>query len=1209
MKLQRSDASFFETIPVRTFFLILLAGVLILLGFYQFTLHTEKSAITKQNEAFNDTQLIQATVAAQGLELRVQTLQKNLDILSRIAFSEYIDGKRTSADMEYLLASTMEAMQPLVSLHYYTAPKKRKLGTSSKSPLSEQANQLSDKWNAIFWKKVSARQEGFVPPFAANSHHQFFGYMLPVRKGEHVHGILVAVGNFSPLLSAFVHPIRVGHYGTAYLLDSSGQILYDHEAEIIGKNIFEGLHTGFPELERVDKRIVSEIQGKDEYHFPQERGSESVSKLIAWQSLPLGQRTLVLCIAAPQDAASALLADLHNQQQLAWFLLLLALCLIFAAVLHRNTTKQLNTSYTNLSRILENLPDATFVVNSERKIIAWNKALETLSGEKKDAMLGRGMRSYGIPFYGEPHKTLLDYLLDGKPYPPHYRNVQQHGDVTYCELDVSHLRAGKGATLWIQATLLFEEGTNTPKGAIQSIRDITELREAEEKLKASEERFALAVEGSNDGIWDWDLRTDKVYFSPRWLEIVGMESNRGQVLDVEEWTKRIHPDDLHRTMKANHSVFSENADRFEIDYRIRHDDGSYRWVLGRGSCLRDKHGDVYRIAGAHTDITQRVHMQNVTSALFAISNAVALTKDLPELFLEIHKVLRNSIGAKNLIIAKWNEKTDELYFEYSDDEHERNLVPMPNISKEGAKGLNAQVLRQGEPLLLNQEEQLRYEVIGTPSQTWLGVPLRINKKTIGIVSTQDYENPNAFSELDVSLMASISDQIALAIQRKTNEDKLEQLALHDTLTGLPNRRLMDERLSQAIKRQQRSKTNQFAFIAFDIDDFKLINDNYGHAAGDAFLREVGKRISPILRESDTLSRTSGDEFSILLEGFESTQNVIQIVNRVQEAFFHPYQYKDSQIFGGLSIGIVLNPGTSKTPEEIRNAADVAMYSSKNTGKGQFSIYEELRDNGSPIREAIRDNEIQQGLSRNEFEIYLQPIIHTETQQIHSAEALVRWKHPERGILLPGSFLHTLDEHGYGPELGSQVLAKACLACSELLESKMTSPDFSISVNLSKSQLINHKFPQQVQDELDRHGLEPQNIQLEISENILAETSRKQDFLFERLHELGVRLALDNVSYRKLTPRALLRRNFDFIKYSRTISTGAFLSSMEEKNLQIMAGIGDFLHIPAIAQGIETQEQYEMFQKLGCPYMQGFLFGKPQPILEFITFFSALAFSH
>jgi len=314
---------------------------------------------------------------------------------------------------------------------------------------------------------------------------------------------------------------------------------------------------------------------------------------------------------------------------------------------------------------------------------------------------------------------------------------------------------------------------------ICSLIDVTERDEALRALRKSEERYQLMARGANDGLWDWYLGSDECFYSPRYREILGYTEEEFPN-HVDSWLKSVHPDDREMALAANKECIEGKVEQFQVEFRQIHKDGSIRWILGRGGSSRDGNGNIYRISGSHTDITQRKFNERTTHALYAISTAVNTTRDLRELYQTIHAIIGEVIEAKNFFIAMLDQEKDILRFVYFQDEMD-DYFDIPNISQPTQSSLTIQVFRTAAPLYLSQADpdiearMASIGVIGTPPAAWLGVPLRQGDSVVGAMAVQDYTNPKQYSGEAVTFLTAVSEQVAMAIERKAIEEALTRL--------------------------------------------------------------------------------------------------------------------------------------------------------------------------------------------------------------------------------------------------------------------------------------------------------------------------------------------------------------------------------------------------------------------------------------------------
>jgi diguanylate cyclase (GGDEF)-like protein/PAS domain S-box-containing protein len=417
-------------------------------------------------------------------------------------------------------------------------------------------------------------------------------------------------------------------------------------------------------------------------------------------------------------------------------------------------------------------------------------------------------------------------------------------------------------------------------------------------------------------------------------------------------------------------------------------------------------------------------------------------------------------------------------------------------------------------------------------------------------------------------------------RRRMEEQMLEGALLYDALTGLPNRVLFMDRLQQASRRSQRALTT-FAVMFLDLDRFKIINDSLGHRAGDTLLVEVARRVGSCIRSGDTAARLGGDEFAILLETIDEAE-VKHLAERIQQSLQLPFTVEGHEVVSSASIGIILGRD-AVDPEDLLRRADMAMYQSKTKGKARYTFFDEAMH--AHLQEALRlEGDLRKALTRNEFEVFYQPIMKLSTRTLVGFEALVRWQHPERGLLLPASFITTAEDMGLIAEIDLWVLGEACQQLKRW-QGDSAQP-LTMNVNVSARSLLVPDFSERLLRVVLETGVEAGRVKLEITESVLMNEASKE--LLSGLREQGIRLVIDDFGTGYSSLSYLHTLPLDSLKIDRS-----FVQEMTSDNMQIVSTIillAQSLGLDVVAEGIETQEQVGQLRTLGCEVGQGFLFG-------------------
>jgi diguanylate cyclase (GGDEF)-like protein/PAS domain S-box-containing protein len=434
-------------------------------------------------------------------------------------------------------------------------------------------------------------------------------------------------------------------------------------------------------------------------------------------------------------------------------------------------------------------------------------------------------------------------------------------------------------------------------------------------------------------------------------------------------------------------------------------------------------------------------------------------------------------------------------------------------------------------------------------------------------------------------------QIQDITERKRAEEQLLHDALHDGLTGLPNRALFTDRLKLAIARAKRREDYQFSVLFLDLDRFKTINDSLGHLVGDQLLIGIARRLETCLRAGDTVARLGGDEFTILLDDLVDADDVMQATERIQKELTAPFNLGGHEVFTSVSIGIAPSTTGYERPDDILRDADTAMYRAKTLGKARHVVFDrEMHARAVNLLQLEID--LRRAVERQEFLVYYQPIIKIDTGQLDGFEALVRWRHPKHGLISPMDFIPVAEETGLIIPIGQWVLAEACRQVCEWQKEFPTYPPLSISVNLSARQFTQPDLVKQVQNALAETGLNPRSLKLEITETVVMENSEVAIEMLKELRTLGVELSIDDfgtgyssLSYLHCFPVSTLKVDRSFVNQMTDYNDNMEL-------VRTIITLARSLGMEVVAEGIETESQLAQLKALECERGQGYYFSKP-----------------
>lgn len=699
--------------------------------------------------------------------------------------------------------------------------------------------------------------------------------------------------------------------------------------------------------------------------------------------------------------------------------------------------------------------------------------------------------------------------------------------------------------------------SSAPLRFVCIMADITEKRELTEQLKVSEERLQLAIRGTNEGIWDWNLRTNELYLSPTWKEMLGFEDHE-LPNEYQTFESRLHPEDKPRVLKLVDDYLTRRVSTYEAEFRFLHRDGSWNWILARGEALFDAEGQPYRMAGSHCDITARKENE-LRLSLFS-------------------KVFENSQDALML--------TDS-----------NNLIVEVNPAFTRITGYSAEEVIGRDPKLLSSGRQ--------PASFYKELWNSLQKEGRWSGEVWNRRKNGEFYAEFLSIFA-ISDHVKglqyyLGIfsdvtRQKQYREELDRLANYDTLTGLPNLQLLYDRMKQAVETSRNSGAS-VAICALDVDDFKPINEAYGHQIGDRILVGFSQRIEKALRKSDTLARCGGDDFALVLRDIKDSSEVEEILERVLRSLEEPFRFEDCTIELSASIGVALYPDDDVEPETLLRDADRALYEAKCLGKNRFVFFDSERERRRTAH-YLEIQELQRALSGEQFVLFYQPKVDLTSGRVIGAEALIRWQHPTRGLLPPGVFLGTVMNSELELPVGRWV---ASTAISRLSEWRARGLDLIVSINVSPLQLFQNDFLSDLESLLQEYPtIGPADLELEILESTaISEMSRAVDVI-EEGRDRGFRFSLDDFGTGYSSLAHFRQLPVDVLKVDRSFVQNMTESPEDHEIVDSIIRLAHAFNREVIAEGVETVEQGRALLGLGCSLGQGYGLGMPMSGEDFLA---------
>jgi diguanylate cyclase (GGDEF)-like protein/PAS domain S-box-containing protein len=690
------------------------------------------------------------------------------------------------------------------------------------------------------------------------------------------------------------------------------------------------------------------------------------------------------------------------------------------------------------------------------------------------------------------------------------------------------------------------------------------------------------------------------YVSPQIEQILGYTPAEW-CADPELWLARLHPDDRGWVLAREEALTGANPDSPALEYRMLHRDGRVIWIRDDAVLTHDENGEL-RWHGVLSDITERKQVEAELERRAAQQAAVAL---LGEHALEgattadlMHEAVNSAaemLEAEISAVWEFSPSEDAVVLRAGIGWPESAFGSLRYPAGEGSQA--GYTLLSGAPVMVEDwDSETRFE---QPKfgrrRTGAGLSVKIegrSREPFGVLVIQSMA-PRSFAPGDVDFLQALANVLADAIERQAIEDAIRERAVHDPLTGLPNRVLFVDRLEHALARLGR-QDSLAAILFLDLDHFKLVNDSLGHHVGDELLTAAAPRLRQALRSSDTVARFGGDEFGILLEDIASERDAIETAERIAAIFARPFVLSGSEHFVTTSIGIALARGGERADELIRDA-DAAMYRAKDRGRARYEVFDEgMR--GRAIERLRVENDLRRAIERGELRLEYQPVVSLRNFSIVGVEALLRWRHPQRGEVPPSEFIPIAEENGLIEPIGRWVLEHACRQAAQWYSARPDAAPLTMSVNLSAVQ-VRRSLPDVVRSVLRSTGLDPACLSLEITETVMVRDAEGLGEVLQALKALGVRLVLDDFGTGYSSLSYLTRLPLDVLKVDRSFVDGLGSESRDTAITETIIAMSRALSLDVVAEGVETPDHVRELSRLGCGLAQGFHFSRAVPAEE------------
>lgn len=682
-----------------------------------------------------------------------------------------------------------------------------------------------------------------------------------------------------------------------------------------------------------------------------------------------------------------------------------------------------------------------------------------------------------------------------------------------------------------------------------------ELDETSHALNKSQTRLAMALEASGLGLWDWNLETDEVHHT-QVREIFGIEPEDVKTT-LRDLRPRLHPDDVPLLREAMLAHFRGEADGYAVEYRVRHANGSYVWIEDRGRAVaRADNGRVLRMVGTRRNIgalKSREEEQRLAATVFEAASEGIVILDPNYRILAVNDAFSQVTGYRR------EEALGQAVLQLvKDPEARRHYQQIQQELEHHGHWSGELVERRKSGELFPQLLQIKLVRDGQGHASHI-----------------------------VCFLADLS-------LRREAEERMRYLAQYDELTGLANRSLFKERLHEAAQRSRQSGRS-LALLHIDLDRFKLLNDSLGHEVADQLLQQMARRLTQAVPEADTIARLSSDEFAVVVDSYSNLSSLARMANRLLGKLRQPLEVAGHELMMSASIGISLLPDNARELQALISQANMAMQHAKHLGGDTFQFFTDNLQSAT-IERLQLETQLRKGIVEGQLEVYYQPKLNLADDSLDAAEALVRWNHPQLGLVAPGQFIGLAEETGLIGAIGEFVLRQACRQVRQWQLDGLA--ELRVSVNLSVHQLRQGNLSSLVRQVLEETGLEARFLELELTESQLLDNVDNVIEIFRQLDELGVRLAIDDFGTGFSSLSYLKRFPVDCVKIDQSFIRELPENGDDAAITRAIIALAHSLELQVVAEGVETQEQMDFLKAQHCDAIQGYLISRPVPAEHF-----------
>jgi diguanylate cyclase (GGDEF)-like protein/PAS domain S-box-containing protein len=731
-------------------------------------------------------------------------------------------------------------------------------------------------------------------------------------------------------------------------------------------------------------------------------------------------------------------------------------------------------------------------------------------------------------------------------------------------------------------------------------RLVGETDRAREVLTDSEARFRAFVQHSSDVVGVIDASGTITYVSPSVSDVFGYEPAQMVGHKVVEF---VHPEDVDAAVLTIAMLADRPLESESVEFRCRHSNGEWCWT--EATCTNQMYEPAVRgIVGNFRDVTERHRTEALGARETDVLERILAGTPVPQTLHLLLEAVDEYLGDASTTIRLFDPETGSWHRvaapslppEFIDAVDDR-FAP---ITADGEQAYNSRV----EAIVVADiADERRFPELGALRQHALShgyrafwsVPIRTpdDQKLLGMLATY-VRNAREPSDSERAMMDRVRNIVSVALDRAAHTRQLGHLALHDTLTELPNRVLAVERLDAALERLVDGES-MVAVLFLDLDRFKVVNDSLGHDTGDELLVAVGGRLAASVRRNDTVARFGGDEFVIVCEDLTDLHQVEEVAERAIDALSEPFTLEHTEVVVTASIGIAVTRRSSDRAASLLRDADAAMYRAKSRGGSRYELFDQAMHTLAVTR-LLTQRGLREALERDELRVLFQPQFELASGERVADEALLRWAHPVRGLMAPGDFIEVAEETGLIVPIGAWVLEQVCERASRARREGPDNGQLCVSANISARQLLRPDFARMIRALLDEFDLEPSALCLEIAEHVLLDDQETTTSMLKALKDIGLRLAIDDFGTGGSSLMYLRRYPFDELKIDRAFVAGLGKSAADDAIVAATIDMAHALGMVVAAEGVETEVQRARLVELGCDRAQGYYLAPPEAVV-------------